>query len=134
VTVKTLRLPPPLRRAIVAHAVRTRPRECCGLLVGRRGTVILAIEMPNIARGRTRYRVDDRAHFDVRRLLRRTRPRLDILGVYHSHPRGLAEPSPTDIALAMYSGWIHVIVGLSGRPIVRGYRLDGGRVTRVPLR
>jgi proteasome lid subunit RPN8/RPN11 len=50
----------------------------------------------------------------VRRTLRRFEPPLEILGVYHSHPRGPAVPSSTDVAEAYYPEWLYVIVGLQG--------------------
>jgi proteasome lid subunit RPN8/RPN11 len=123
-----------VRRAMVAHARRERPRECCWFVVGRGRIVIAAVPMPNVAAGTTRYRVDDREHIALRKWLRRCDPPLAILGVYHSHPAGPAEPSETDIAEALYPDWVHVIVGLSpARPTVRGFVIRNGRVRAVPL-
>ncbi len=131
---KTVVLPPQVRRAILAEARRERPRECCGFLVGRNRTVLFAVAMPNVDRSATRYRIDDRAHIDLRRALRRFGPALHITGVYHSHPAGPAEPSPTDLAQAFYPDWIHLIVGLGGRtPVMRAYRLAMGAVERLAL-
>ena len=50
------------------------------------------------------------------------------VGIYHSHPRSPAEPSQTDINLAQYPHWIHVIVSLDGEPEVRAWRIADGRV------
>jgi proteasome lid subunit RPN8/RPN11 len=127
-------LPVPVRRAIVAHARREAPRECCGLLVGRGRRVAFAVAMPNLEGGTTRYRIDDRAHIDLRRTIRTFTPPLEILGVYHSHPAGDPIPSETDVAQAFYADWIHVIVGL-GRATAacRAYRIAHGRVRAVPL-
>jgi proteasome lid subunit RPN8/RPN11 len=128
-------LPADVRRAMVAHARRDRPRECCGLLVGRGRRVAFAVAMANVEMTDTRYRVDDREHIQLRRVLRAFRPPLDILGVYHSHPRGRAQPSETDVAEAAYPRWLHVIVGLTGnRATVAAFRLRDGRVREVTLR
>lgn len=108
-------LPAAVRRAIVTHARREAPLECCGLLVGRGRSVIAAVPMLNAAASRTRFRLDDREHIEWRRTLRRFEPPLEILGVYHSHPRGPAVPSPTDEAEAYYPDWLYVIVGLRGK-------------------
>jgi proteasome lid subunit RPN8/RPN11 len=129
-----LRLPASVRRAIIDHAHRERPYECCGFLVGAPGVAHHAVAMANVERSAVRYRIDDRAHIDLRRSLRTFRPALVIIGVYHSHPNGRAEPSPTDVAQAMYPEWTHVIVGLAGaRPAVRAFRITGGTARAVAL-
>jgi proteasome lid subunit RPN8/RPN11 len=50
------------------------------------------------------------------------------VATYHSHPRSSAEPSQTDINLATYPHWTHLIVSLDGdEPHVRAWRIaDGG--------
>jgi proteasome lid subunit RPN8/RPN11 len=128
-------LPADVRHAIVAHARRERPRECCGLLVGRGRRVAFAVAMTNVEAGTTRFRLDDGEHIQLRRVLRAFRPPLDIIGVYHSHPRGEAIPSETDVAEAAYPRWLHVIVGLKRAPAaIAAFRLHDGRVRQVTLR
>jgi proteasome lid subunit RPN8/RPN11 len=133
--VRTLVLPRAVRRALVGHARRERPRECCGFLLGRGRRVICALPMRNIEPGVTRYRIDDAAHMELRRVLRGCVPAFSIVGVYHSHPKGRAAPSPTDLTEAMYQEWTYVIVGLGARrPEVRGFRIAGGRAREVTIR
>ena len=120
---------------MVEHARLERPRECCGLLVGARDRITVAVPVRNVARGRTRYRVDPAGHIALQRVLRVLEPSLSILGVYHSHPRGPATPSETDVAEALYPDWIHVIIGLQGgRPEARGFLIAAGKVRHVALR
>lgn len=128
-----LAIPVAVRRALLAHARRDRPRECCGFLLGRGFRVLCSLAMKNIEPGHTRYRIDDTAHIALRRTLRDTTPPLAIIGVYHSHPAGRAVPSPTDLADAMYPEWTYVIVGLEGRPQVRAFRLRNGRYREVRI-
>jgi proteasome lid subunit RPN8/RPN11 len=119
-----MRLPPVIRRAVIAHALRDRPRECCGLLVGRGGRVEFSVAMANVARGISRFEIDPAGHIALRRVLRSMTPPLEIVGVYHSHPRGPAVPSATDAAEAWYPEWLHVVVGLAGRrPEVGVFRI-----------
>lgn len=127
-------LPPAVRRALVAHARRDRPHECCGLLIGRGSRIDFACSLANVAATpATRYRVDDAAHLEVRRVLRRLAPPLDIVGVYHSHPSGPARPSERDLREAHYPGWIHLIVGFRGeRALIYACRIRRGRAQ--PLR
>lgn len=126
-------MPATVLRDIVSHARRESPRECCGFLVGMPGRVSFAVGTRNVAHGRTRYRIADRAHIALRRTLRRFSPPLEIVGVYHSHPAGDARPSPTDIATAFYPEWTHIIVGMRRTVAVRGYQLSRGRADRVVI-
>lgn len=129
-------IPNRIRRRLIAHARRDRPDECCGLLVGHRHEIAVAVALPNVARERrTRFEVDPRGHIALRRVLRACTPRLQLMGCYHSHPSGEAVLSPRDVASAHYADWIHVVVGLGGgRAQVRAYRIISGRPVPVQLR
>jgi len=126
---------PGIRPALVRHARRERPRECCGLLVGRGRHVAFVVAADNLESSASRFRVDDRAHIALRRALRGFTPELAVIGAYHSHPRGRARPSERDVRESMYPDWIHVIIGLAGRtPEIRAFTLASGRATPLPIR
>ena len=130
---RAVRLSRAAARTMLQHARRERPRECCGLLVGARGRIAVAVPMPNLARSRTRYRVDPAAHIALQRVLRVIAPETSIVGVYHSHPLGPAVPSETDVAEALYPDWIHVIIGLADRrPQLRAFVIKGDMVRELP--
>ena len=129
-----LALPAAARRAILTHARRASPRECCGFLIGAGRRVHFTVPMRNVARGRTRYRIDPAAHIRLLRVLRAFFPPMGILGVYHSHPAGPARPSPLDLAQAHYASWVHIIVGLGGRPALKAFRIDGGQAREIEVR
>lgn len=130
----TLCVPANVRRAMVSHARRDAPRECCGLLVGRGHVVIGVVAMQNVARGNSRFRFDDREHIFMRRMLRRFQPPLEILGMYHSHPVGPSTPSVTDLAESHYPDWAYLIVNLaSARTSIRGFLIVGGTATDLQL-
>jgi proteasome lid subunit RPN8/RPN11 len=97
---------------------------------------VAAVPSSNIARSPVRYRLDDRLHIDVRRVLRRLRPELEILGVYHSHPIGPVTPSPTDIREANYPSWVYVILGFSraGAPRMHAFEIQNGTPRRIHIR
>jgi proteasome lid subunit RPN8/RPN11 len=123
-----------VRRAMIAHARRENPNECCGFLLGRPREILYAVPMRNVAASRTRYRIDDRAHIALRRALRPIAPALEIVGVYHSHPAGDPVASPTDVAEAMYPEWVHVIIGLrGGRARVQAFRIANGRARALEV-
>lgn len=128
-------LPADVRAAIVAHARRDQPHECCGFLVGHGRLILAAVPMRNVAADpATRFRIDDREHIELRRALRQSAARPQIIGVYHSHPLSAARPSARDVEDAHYPEWLHVIVGFAGdRARVRGFTLDAGRMQPVRL-
>lgn len=124
-----------VKRAIVLHATREAPKECCGLLLGEPRHVMFAVPMANVdPRPRTRFHVDDREHLELRRVVRRLTPPLEIIGVYHSHPESVARVSSADIDEALYPDWLYAVVGLRGaRPSVAVFRIAQGRASRVTV-
>jgi proteasome lid subunit RPN8/RPN11 len=133
--IRPLRLPNVVRAAIARHALRDAPRECCGFLLGTAGRVVYALPATNVSRAPlTRYRVDPREHIALQRTLRRLTPPLTVVGVYHSHPRGPAAPSSSDVKEAYVREWAHIIVDLSGRsPGMSAWMIRDGRALRRPL-
>jgi proteasome lid subunit RPN8/RPN11 len=116
--------------AIIAHARASRPRECCGLLLGGNGRILEAVATRNLAESDTRFLVDPQGHIDARRAARARG--LEVVGFYHSHPHSAAVPSPTDLAEAAYPRHLYLIVGLGGAtPDVRLFWLDEGRFQSI---
>jgi proteasome lid subunit RPN8/RPN11 len=116
---------------MLAHAREEAPRECCGLLIGNRESVVRIHRAKNLDASATRYLIDPEDHF---RAIRAARTQaFDVVGAYHSHPASAPVPSPTDVGEAR-SGpeFLHVIVSLVNDE-VRAYRIDGGRVVPQPL-
>jgi len=89
--------------------------ECCGLLAGRDGTITKALPARNAAANpATSYEI---APEDVFRLIREIREDgLQMMGIYHSHPKGKNEPSARDIELAYYPGAAYFIITPTGVP------------------
>jgi proteasome lid subunit RPN8/RPN11 len=116
--------------AAVAHARAEAPRECCGLLVGKRHAVSEAVAARNLAAVATRFLVDPQDHVNT---LRAARGRgLEILGFYHSHPHTAAVPSETDRAEASYPDHLYLIVSLAVEPAdARLFRLVTGNFREV---
>lgn len=127
---ETVRIPTPAIAAILAHAVHDLPDEACGLLVGAGRTVTRVVPTANGDASATRYLIPAEAHFAVIRDARRDS--LDVVGAYHSHPRGPAVPSATDAATA-FSGFVFLIAGLSPEPHVRAWHLVDGNFAELRL-
>lgn len=113
----------PLRRILAEHARDTWPEEACGLLVGAGGAPREVVGLTNYASDPLRrYALDPLEYMRVEHAAERRG--LGVVGVWHSHPDGGAEPSETD-RRAAWPGWLYVIVGLQGDSpcCIRGWRL-----------
>ena len=109
--------------AIRAHAASDPEREVCGLLFGDDDHVSAVTPAPNVAPDPAKhFEIDPAALFAAIRGERAGGARL--VGYYHSHPGGRAEPSATDQAHAAPDGKLWLIVAGTE---VRGFRscIDG---------
>lgn len=90
-------------------AVAAPGEEVCGLLLGQSGQVQALLPARNVARNPSHsFEIDPatllRAHREARGAGRR------VIGHWHSHPNGRAEPSTRDAARAIENGQIWLIV------------------------
>ena len=113
-----VRLTPGQLRAIERAAEAAYPEEACGLLVGRAGPggdwQVSAVESSaNVAEPpRTRrFEVDPKLRLRLERELRESPD--SIVGVYHSHPNGSAEPSETDISMIFEPDMVWLITAVA---------------------
>lgn len=118
-----LELPTALLKAVRAEAVAAFPRECCGLLVGTHAAcgaegevwrVRRVVRAANVAERADRFEIDPQTLIDTHRACRGTEEA--VIGVYHSHPTGRAEPSATDAARADDPTLAWLIVAVTERP------------------
>jgi proteasome lid subunit RPN8/RPN11 len=114
--------------AILRHAERANPLECCGVLVGREDEILQAFEARNLSDDPARYFLSPDDHIHIRRQARAAG--LSVLGFYHSHPHSPARPSDTDRAEATYPDHLYLIVGMGE---VRLFRLSGGNFVETPF-
>jgi proteasome lid subunit RPN8/RPN11 len=127
-----LEIPRVHRDAMIAHCRAESPLECCGLLGGRAPFVSAFHPLPNVAaEGETRYMADPVALITAVRALREGG--LEILAIYHSHPRWAATPSRTDLADNHWGSMPRIIVSLlTEPPDVRIWRLDPESYEELP--
>ncbi len=96
------------RNELIALA-RASPVEVCGLLLGCAGQIADIVPCANVADDPAiRFELDPRALIAAHRAARGGGPQ--VIGHYHSHPSGRAEPSPRDAADAAPDGSIWIIV------------------------
>lgn len=82
------------------------PREACALLVGSIGNGDDSVEVRRVvptanvtATPERGFEIDPAAHIALLRSLRERNAAESIIGHWHSHPNGRAEPSMTDVAM-----------------------------------
>jgi proteasome lid subunit RPN8/RPN11 len=118
--------------AVVGHARREDPMECCGLLIGAEDEVLESRPAGNLRQSRTAYLVDPEDHFAAIRGARAAG--LAVVGGYHSHPRSRPVPSATDLAEATDPDFLYLIVSLaSTEPEIAAYRIGEGAFRTIPL-
>ena len=85
---------------IIEHAAAAAPNEACGIVIGTATTIAAALPARNVAAcPATSFEIDPQALIDVQRATRRDGS--EVVGWYHSHPNGVAMPSPTDAMRAV---------------------------------
>ena len=118
---------------MLAQAAASPEAEICGLLLGGGDRIEAAEACANVATDPARaFEIDPTALFAAHRRARSGGAA--VIGHYHSHPSGLAEPSPRDAADAVADGSIWLIAA-GGR--VTGWRaVENGALHGrfVPLR
>jgi desampylase len=107
-----LHLPTDLRDKIRRHAVGSYPYEACGLLIGQGGQVTAVIPSPNLSDSPEKnFEIDPALVIHHQRKGRASSDR--IIGHYHSHPDGQAQPSARDQAQNYDSDLIWLIVSVT---------------------
>jgi len=115
--------------SVLAQAGEEAPLECCGLLLGRGRQVERVFRGTNIDRSPVTYNMDPQELFQAHREMESLG--LDLVAIYHSHPRTRAFPSSTDVVKATYPDAVYIIVSLQDAavPDVRAFRIQDRVVT-----
>jgi len=126
-----------LRAQIFEAARAAHSAECCGLLEGVRDGDLIAVRAlhpaRNLAPGVDRFDIDPADHIAAQKAAR-VRGHA-IVGCYHSHPHGRAEPSDVDLMGAGEEGFLWLIVGgesLNAFVYLRGRFTGADWVTSSP--
>jgi len=105
-----VRIRQPVIEAVIVHARREVPNECCGLLLGLSDQIDESYPARNLSASPTRFLIDPVDHFAAIRHARASGRA--VRGAYHSHPRGPSVPSATDAAELNDSSLLQMIVSL----------------------
>jgi [CysO sulfur-carrier protein]-S-L-cysteine hydrolase len=130
--IMNIKIPRSIVDEIIDQARAEHPRECCGLLSG------------SDSYARNRYPLENRSPEPERRYfaapedlfgaMRRMRDaREELVVIYHSHPRGPAYPSQTDIELAFYPEAVYLIVALEPQTEMRAFQINERGVNEIAI-
>ena len=131
-------LPRAVAEMVLAHARAELPNEACGLLSGSAADGLVTTFHParNAEASPLRYNVHPedlvRITFDI------DDAGEDLVGIFHSHTRSPAVPSPTDRRAAMYPDAVYLLASLadpeaSPDSSLRAWRIAAGEATEVAL-
>ncbi len=106
-------------RRLQLEAEKAYPFEGCGLLFGPLASekrVKKVVVLRNILRDQGRGRFD--FSFSPKEFMEAQKAadseKLDLVGLYHTHPDHPPRPSPTDESQPMLAGWINIIAAVHG--------------------
>jgi [CysO sulfur-carrier protein]-S-L-cysteine hydrolase len=123
---------------MVEHCEAGRPNEACGILGASDGRVTKVFRMTNASASPVRYSLDPREQLAVYRKL--DEYGWELGGVYHSHTRTAAYPSPTDVRLASEDVPYLIVSLAEDPPAIRAFRIkkaawmdETGEVEEVPV-
>ena len=109
------------------------PQESGGFLGGRDNTILGVLPVPNkhLYNRTETFALSDSDIDTAYRFL--VKHRLEYLGVYHSHPRGIPYPSAQDL---MHHQKYLFIVGLQDRynPDLYAWRVENGKVSQEDIK
>ncbi len=126
-------LPSNLLQEIIRHAVNCLPEEACGLLAGIGVKVEEVIPVENIEHSQVRYRMKPEEQLEA--FLHIEEKGWDLLGIYHSHPKGPETPSENDLNEAYYPEAIYVIVSRNiDQWSVRGFTIRERQPSEVIIK
>jgi proteasome lid subunit RPN8/RPN11 len=126
-------LPADLWEQMRADVQARLPQEACGLVGGLQRRALQVYPVANALHSPVRYRM--KPEDQIRIFLDLEKLGWDLLAIYHSHPAGPGQPSPTDLAEAAYPESVHLIwFPQAGEWTCRGFLIQDGQFTEIPIR
>ena len=117
-------------------AEQKSPEEACGLLAGTIDKdsykTVCVIPTTNILHSPVGYRLDPQEQLELFKQIEEQD--WELIGIYHSHPKGPEEPSSIDIAEAYYPEVVYLIwCGWAGDWTCRGFLIQEEMVQEIPV-
>ncbi|HYI46800.1 MAG TPA: M67 family metallopeptidase [Actinomycetota bacterium] len=133
-----IKLAQALADEMVAHCLAGRPHEACGILGAEGGRIVKVFRMTNVSASPVRYSLDPKEQFAVYKTLDDSG--WELGGVFHSHTRTAAYPSPTDVRKASEDVPYLIVSLAQDPPDIKGFRIikerwdsEDGEIQEVPV-
>jgi proteasome lid subunit RPN8/RPN11 len=118
-------VPAQIWKEMLAHLRSVYPEEGCGMLGGKDGRVIKHYPTTNVEpeNKQIRYLIDPHQQLAAEEDM--DEQGLEVLAIYHSHPKTQARPSPTDVRTAYYPDAFYLLVSFADfeNPDFRAYKI-----------
>ena len=122
-----MHIAPALLDAILDHARRDAPNECCGFVALEGGRAVEVLPVENVAASPLRFEVGPQ---DLLRVTGEIEDAGRDIAIYHSHTRSAPYPSQTDVRLAYDPDALYFLVSLANErePVLRAYTILDGQI------
>jgi len=129
----SIRMPFIFRDQMIEHALQELPNECCGILLGSGTAVVRAVPMRSTPPAPDAYYMDPVQQVAI--FSEMAERGETLVGIYHSHPNGPAEPSAADRQLAFHPEVVYIIISLADpqHPELRAFELRGQGFDEVSI-
>jgi len=108
---------------MINHARRDDPIECCGILGGKGETVQKSFEINNVESSPVQFLMDPQEQLNTLEVMENSS--MEMVAIYHSHPRTIPFPSETDVEKTFDPEMRSIIISLKEKegPVVRAFRI-----------
>ena len=119
-----LRIPKTIYQKMLDHAEREWPLECCGILSGKEKTAQKAFELKNTEDSPVVYSMSPQEQMEVFEEMEKES--MEMIAIYHSHPKTIPFPSETDVRLTFYPDVSSVIISLKEKenPVMKAFQIS----------
>lgn len=117
----------------MGEARRSPKMECCGLLAGSDGVITRAFPAMNAMASATEYEIAPQELFRLMKEIGAAG--LQMMGIYHSHPKGDNAPSARDVERAYYPDAAYFILSprRDARQPARAFSIREGRFAELKI-
>jgi proteasome lid subunit RPN8/RPN11 len=134
----TLVIPNNIQEELLAHSLREKPLEACGILAGviDNGLYRVAAYYPmnNTDKSAISFFMEPQEQISVFKDIRGKGR--ELVGVFHSHPHSQAYPSAKDVSMAYYPEALYVILSLEKEehPHMRAFSIVEGEIKEAEVK
>ncbi|MDO9088171.1 MAG: M67 family metallopeptidase [Anaerolineaceae bacterium] len=109
------------------------PEESCGLLAGNNNQVTMIIFVTNQLHSPVKYYMDPMELYKALEAI--DEENLELVGIFHSHPKGPSRPSETDIKEFLYPGTATLICFPDGNEwFIKAFMIENNHYSEMDLR